>query len=34
MIENSVGKAKSVRLTEGGIARSERLFREMFSKTA
>ena len=33
MIHNPVGKAKSVLLTEEGIAESERLFREMFAKT-
>ena len=33
MIQNPVGKAKSVLLTEEGIAESERLFREMFAKT-
>jgi hypothetical protein len=32
MILNPVGKAKSVLLTEEGIAESERLFREMFAK--
>ena len=33
MIQNLVGKAKSVLLTEEGIAESERVFREMFAKT-
>ena len=33
MIHNPVGTAKSVLLTEEGIAESERLFREMFAKT-
>ena len=33
MIHNPVGKAKSVLLTEEGIAESERVFREMFAKT-
>jgi len=33
MIHNPVGKAKSVLLTEEGIAESERLFREMFAET-
>jgi hypothetical protein len=33
MIHNPVGKAKSVLLTEEGVAESERLFREMFAKT-
>lgn len=32
MILNPVGKAKSVVLTEEGIARSKQLFRDMFSK--
>lgn len=31
-IGNPVGKAKSVVLTDEGIARSERLFRELFGK--
>jgi len=31
-IGNPVGKAKSVVMTEGGIARSERLFRDLFLK--
>ncbi|PYE87594.1 DUF6429 family protein [Phyllobacterium leguminum] len=31
-IGDPVNKAKSVRLTEDGIARSERLFRQMFAK--
>ena len=33
MIQNPVGKAKSVLLTEEGIAEPKRLFREMFAKT-
>jgi hypothetical protein len=33
MIHNPLGKAKSVLLTEEGIAESERLFREMSAKT-
>ena len=32
MIHNPVGKAKSVLLTEKGVAESERLFRELFAK--
>ncbi len=32
MTDNPVSKAKSVVLTEEGIARSERLFRDMFTK--
>ncbi len=32
LIENPVGKAKSVLLTEEGVAESERLFREMFTR--
>ncbi|RCI81270.1 hypothetical protein DNK03_00190 [Brucella anthropi] len=32
-IGNSVGKAKSVVLTDEGIARSERLFRVLFGKS-
>jgi hypothetical protein len=32
-IQNLVGKAKAVLLTEEGIAELERLFREMFAKT-
>ena len=31
-ISNPVGKAKSVLLTERGLAESERLFRKLFSK--
>ena len=34
MIQNPVGKAKSVLLTEEGIAESEPLFREMFAKAS
>jgi hypothetical protein len=33
-IDNPVGKAKSVVLTEEGLRESERLFNEMFSKLA
>ena len=33
MIHNPVDKAKSVLLTEEGVADSERLFRKMFAKT-
>ena len=33
MIHNPVGTAKSVCLAEEGIAKSERLFREMLAKT-
>lgn len=32
MISNPVGKAKSVALTDEGLERSERLFREMFGE--
>ena len=32
MIENPVGKAKSVVLTDRGLAESERLFRELFDR--
>jgi hypothetical protein len=32
MIENPVGKAKSVVLTDQGLAASERLFRELFDR--
>jgi Domain of unknown function (DUF6429) len=32
LIGNPVNKAKSVWLTEAGVARSERLFREMFGR--
>jgi hypothetical protein len=32
MIENPVGKAKSVVLTDQGLAESERLFRELFDR--
>lgn len=32
MIDNPVSKAKSVVLTEEGLAASERLFRELFEK--
>ena len=34
MIENPVGKAKSVVLTDEGLAESERLFTKLFSKSA
>ena len=33
MIQNPAGKAKSVVLTEEGVAESWRLFRELFAKT-
>jgi hypothetical protein len=32
MIENPRGKAKSVELTDEGLAESERLFRKLFEK--
>ena len=32
MIDNPVGKAKSVVLTDQGLAESERLFRELFDR--
>jgi len=32
MIDNPVGKAKSVALTEEGLAESERLFKKLFEK--
>jgi hypothetical protein len=32
MIYDPVGKAKSVALTDAGLAESERLFRELFAK--
>ena len=34
MIENPVGKAKSVVLTDEGLAESERLFRKLFERSA
>ena len=34
MICDPVGKAKSVVLTDEGLAESERLFRELFAKSA
>lgn len=34
MIDNPVGKAKSVVLTAEGVAESERLFRELFERSA
>jgi Domain of unknown function (DUF6429) len=34
MIDNPVGKAKSVVLTAEGLAESERLFRELFERSA
>jgi hypothetical protein len=34
MILNPVGKAKSVVLTDQGLAESERLFRELFERVA
>ena len=33
MIDNPVGRAKSVVLTDAGLAESERLFRELFAKS-
>jgi hypothetical protein len=33
MIENTVGKAKSVVLTDEGLAESERLFRNLFERS-
>ena len=33
MIENPVGKAKSVVLTDEGLAKSERLFRNLFERS-
>tara|TARA_R110000823_G_scaffold84486_3_gene189997 strand:- start:123 stop:353 length:231 start_codon:yes stop_codon:yes gene_type:complete len=32
LIENPVGKAKSVLFTEGGLKESERLFQKLFTK--
>ena len=34
MIENTVGKAKSVVLTDEGLAESEQLFRNWFERSA
>ena len=34
MIENPVGKAKSVVLTDEGLAESARLFRKLFERSA
>jgi hypothetical protein len=34
MIDNPVGKAKSVMLTDEGLAESERLFRNLFERSA
>jgi hypothetical protein len=34
MIDNPVSKAKSVMLTDQGLAESERLFRELFERAA
>jgi hypothetical protein len=34
MIDNPVGRAKSVVLTDAGLAESERLFRKLFAKSA
>jgi Domain of unknown function (DUF6429) len=34
MIDNPVGKAKSVVLTDEGLAESERLFRNLFERSA
>ena len=34
MIDNPVGKAKSVMLTDEGLAESERLFRKLFERSA
>ena len=33
MIDNPVGKAKSVVLTDEGLAKSERLFRNLFERS-
>ena len=33
MIDNPVGKAKSVVLTDEGLSESERLFRKLFERT-
>ncbi len=34
MIDSPVGKAKSVVLTDEGLAKSERLFRKLFERSA
>jgi hypothetical protein len=34
MIDNPVGKVKSVVLTDEGLSESERLFRQMFERSA
>ena len=34
MIDNPVGKAKSVVLTDDGLAESERLFRKLFERSS
>ena len=34
MIDNPVGKAKSVMLTDDGLAESKRLFRNLFERSA
>jgi hypothetical protein len=34
MIDNPVGKVKSVVLTDEGLSESERLFRELFERSA
>jgi hypothetical protein len=34
MIDNPVGKAKSVVLTDEGLAESERLFRKLFERSS
>lgn len=34
MIDNPVGKAKSVVLTDAGLSASKRLFRELFERSA
>jgi hypothetical protein len=34
MIDNPVGKSKSVVLTDDGLSESERLFRKLFERTA
>jgi len=34
MIDNPVGKARSVMLTDEGLAESERLFRKLFERSA
>lgn len=32
LIENPIGKAKSIQFTEGGLKESERLFQKLFAK--